>query len=224
MIVTCPSCTTRYLVDPAAIGADGRRVRCVRCDHSWWQDAPPPDPQPPPASTVEDGVRPLPPGSNLPARLPPPRPKGRGPALVAAILLVAGLAVLAYLARGPIVAWWPGARDIYDRLGIPPDAGDGAPPKTSQLNLTGVVPTRTVEAGIGMLRISGRVVSDMPTPDGRPELTVEWSDVRGTVLRRETIVLGDEPLTPGLPLTFAVTLRDLPAAATSVRLSAREER
>ena len=40
MILTCPACATRYVVDPKAIGASGRTVRCARCHHSWHQDLP----------------------------------------------------------------------------------------------------------------------------------------------------------------------------------------
>ena len=46
MILTCPACATRYVVDPKAIGASGRTVRCARCHKSWHQD--PPDELPPP--------------------------------------------------------------------------------------------------------------------------------------------------------------------------------
>lgn len=39
MIVTCPSCDTRYRVDPDAIALRKGRVRCAACGHGWKADA-----------------------------------------------------------------------------------------------------------------------------------------------------------------------------------------
>ncbi|HYE48338.1 MAG TPA: zinc-ribbon domain-containing protein [Azospirillaceae bacterium] len=40
MILSCPSCTKRFLLDAALLG-DGRKVRCGQCFHTWWQEPPP---------------------------------------------------------------------------------------------------------------------------------------------------------------------------------------
>ena len=65
MIITCPACSTRYVVPDEAIGVEGRTVRCAKCKHNWYQDgpeleeheataaAPEPEPEPEPAPEPE---------------------------------------------------------------------------------------------------------------------------------------------------------------------------
>jgi predicted Zn finger-like uncharacterized protein len=36
MQLTCPACHTAFHIDPAALGADGRSVRCARCRNTWF--------------------------------------------------------------------------------------------------------------------------------------------------------------------------------------------
>ncbi|MBL4802955.1 MAG: zinc-ribbon domain-containing protein, partial [Emcibacter sp.] len=40
MILTCPECSARYVIDPAALLPSGRMVRCAKCKHSWKEPAP----------------------------------------------------------------------------------------------------------------------------------------------------------------------------------------
>jgi predicted Zn finger-like uncharacterized protein len=40
MIISCPECTAKFLVDAAALGATGRMVRCGKCAHSWAETPP----------------------------------------------------------------------------------------------------------------------------------------------------------------------------------------
>ena len=37
MIISCPNCATRFVIEDSAIPADGRKVRCIRCEHVWHQ-------------------------------------------------------------------------------------------------------------------------------------------------------------------------------------------
>lgn len=72
MQVSCPQCQARFAVPDAALGADGRTVKCARCAHKWFQKPAPaatptppkPKPRQPPANTdfgLDDSSFPPPP-------------------------------------------------------------------------------------------------------------------------------------------------------------------
>lgn len=78
MIITCPNCSTRYLVAEDKIGAKGRRVRCAKCSHIWFQDPPRDDTPPPKKKDGDAGARPASEPVARPAPPPPPPPSQPG--------------------------------------------------------------------------------------------------------------------------------------------------
>lgn len=134
MILTCPACATSYFVPDAAIGPNGRRVRCKSCGHDWHavsEDAP---------LDLAEVAAAVAPASPLDAPLneepaaPPPLPQAfrareqerrrareavrQGLAWGLLIVLIMSVLVSAYIWRDSIVARVPGLATAYKAVGI----------------------------------------------------------------------------------------------------------
>lgn len=131
MIVTCPSCSSKYRVEADALAKRGGRVRCATCSHVWTVEdealtltepaeptpEPTPEPEPEPAPSLQDK-----PHAAIRARAEARRRKARvavegaGWAGVAAALalVLAG----AFVFRVDVVEVWPRAAGAYAAVGL----------------------------------------------------------------------------------------------------------
>lgn len=114
MILQCEKCQTRFLVNPAAIGSEGRQVRCANCAHEWMQ-LPPKEEPPPDVLSPDPVLRPIPRGSGLPVPLPEDTPLGLKLAAVALALVAIGYSL--WLSRPLVTGILPATQTLYDIAG-----------------------------------------------------------------------------------------------------------
>ena len=151
MIVTCPACTTRYLVDPRALGDAGRVVRCAKCSKTWHQTPPEDLPRTVDLAPVDVVPDLLTGRAQLPVLA-----KRRGPPVATVawgvvILILASGAIAGIAAREEVIALWPPATRLYSMIGLavePPGIG---------LELRKTTPVFTTENGVRTLIVEGEV-------------------------------------------------------------------
>jgi predicted Zn finger-like uncharacterized protein len=228
MILTCPSCDTRYSVDGAKFPAAGRTVRCAKCGHSWHQPgegeavpeaapeipaeaAPAPAPAEAPASDPFP-VNPSPTRAFAPAAVAsePRSPMGPKLAVVAGwaglIAVVLLIAVSAVRYRQDIAVIWPQSAGVYSSLGLKVNA--------SGIDFRQVDYKRETEDGQVVLAVSGVIVNagsrQLPVPQ---TVRVTLSDVSNHELYHWTFKPTATVLGPGQSIPFMTRLSSPPAAA-----------
>ena len=225
MILTCPECSTRYVVDPAAIGASGRTVKCSRCQHSWAErppdDLPQPDPprvDPPPLSADRRMHRRSPRGTNLPAL--PNEPKSRWPAIwwTLVVLVFFGSLGAVYGYRDLIMSRLPQTGAFFDLIGFGPEAaGVGLQLQVSK-------PAYTTREGKRVVTISGGVVNISEKARVVPEMIVKAYDKNRKVIFEKRFAPSSPKLLIKERISFATELIDPPAAGTGIEVTFDQKR
>jgi predicted Zn finger-like uncharacterized protein len=230
MILSCSACSTRYLVDPALLGPDGREVRCAKCGHQWIQKAPDDQPEPASLPPLEPEIHSIPesdsatpdmtspfPGANLPGFLrPPPRRTSAVAWLV--LLLLVGAVAGSFVARNEIVAAWPPAARLFDTLGVPAASNLGA-----GIELRNVTSARQEEDGAPVLVIQGEVAnastSVRPVPTMRGSLREQGREIQSW-----TFQAAQSRLLPGEAASFVTRFKNPAPQATDLTITFTDEK
>lgn len=217
MILSCPSCATRYLIDPAALGETGRMVRCARCSHTWTERPPEDMPKQVDVLPPVEQVTPLPPGSNLPALNNQPNRRG-WIAWAALILVIAGIAGGAYFARDKIVEFWPDAALIYSLL------EPGEETEVIGLELRNVNQTTSILNDQTVVNLTGEIFNISDRDQTVPNVIADIMDKNRTVIRTWIVTPRSRLLLPGEKTEFDDNYTDPPKEAVqiSVRLEGFE--
>jgi predicted Zn finger-like uncharacterized protein len=211
MILTCPSCETRYQVDEAAIDrAAGRQVRCANCGYLWHfapslEEHSPAQPLPAAgpalgrataAGVLETDAAsavstPLDLGSAAAPAIGRMGPGLRGLLQLTAVLVVAAVVIVPILARNTVVETWPEATRVYDAVGMKTVASG-----------TGLEIAVTPQRGEGSFVVTGEITNPTDRARSVPPLRVM---LRDTTLREIEFKVVDPPvdtLAPGAVARF----------------------
>ena len=200
MVVTCPKCSKRYMLDEALLPQEGRQVRCISCHHIWRKI---PDlsnrPTTPPFVGAADIA--------LQMKVSSEQQSSWMQWIIIASILVAFASTL-ILGRNLIVAYWPRAEKYYELVGLQVSLpGSG-------LSITNASSQIYQEGPIEMIRVMGSVVnasgSSRPIPPLKIKLMgnvtehqcVEQNNGEGCVLDHWEHRLSEQSLLPGEKIQF----------------------
>ncbi len=207
MILICPACSTRYRLDPSRLGGDGRRVRCAKCAHTWFQKPLEDTAKPAEPSPLTAGPPPVPEGSELSGLARRRQARAVGWAMFAIIVLA--LAVGGVIARMEIVNAWPPAARLYQLVGLTvADLG---------LELRRVTSRRAVEDGVPVLVVEGVIANISDRVREVPPLKAALTDANQRELQHWTFTASARRLLPGETVSFKTSLKN--PAGGGTRLS-----
>jgi predicted Zn finger-like uncharacterized protein len=233
MIITCPRCATRYLLEAGVVQPPGRQVRCARCTHAWFQEAAPELPKPVlieepqvPHGPVTDKSRMLPPP---PGSISQPIPRVQSPAIeapsprddaqrassrraVAWLILVAFVAATAWATvslRKEIATVFPPAARAYAWFGVPVNTrGFDIVARTSQ----------ELANGVPVIAIKGEIINVTDREQPVPKLNLRVLDQNKRELYR-WMVLPDQPKLAGHQReSFSARLESPPADTAEIEI------
>lgn len=224
MILTCPTCQTRYRAEATNFPQTGRRVRCAKCGRVWFQPAPetdsiaaesaisiPPVPaQVEPAPATLFAAR----ATLRPSRTAPSRPLSERLGLAAGwaglLTMVALIGWVGFRFRQEISTLWPESSALYATFGVAVNSHG--------IEFDDVRYRRETDNGKPVLALTGKLVNvsgrELPVPPVRIVLT----DDEQHELYHWNFPPPQPRLKPGQSLTFQTRLTGLPPGTPHLQL------
>ena len=187
MILSCPSCSTRYFIDDAALGENGRTVRCASCGYSWFAR---PELVLAPQLAAPDLTREQVERERqalMPKASPPPvhtqvrenerrkRARARQGAAVAVwsvvAMIVAGGGALALAMSDQVVRYWPQSATAYAMIGVETNPYG--------LEFINIEHRRLFDGATPVLDVSGEVRNITADPQPAPFVRIALIDETG---------------------------------------------
>lgn len=210
MQIDCPGCAKSYHIVKAALGPQGRRVACPRCDAVWFVAAEGTQGRlapliPTPLEIPANDVRPRKKQAVSPA--PVSRPRSALKELCAgAALLVSGMALLGL--RAEIVRLWPPTSTVYAALGLPVNLRG--------LELRDLHTASTRDGSEAVLGIEGKIANIRLSATAVPPIELSIRDPSGHILYSWTATSQRRRLAAGETIAFRAQLADPPAGSYDV--------
>jgi predicted Zn finger-like uncharacterized protein len=222
MILTCPSCSSRYHVDAAAFSAKARKVRCANCGHRWKARPPVDKPQStdielaPPTAYPQQQVKAA--ANATPARR--QTAQSRKPASPVGWLLAAGVVVLllfsTIIGRNGIVGKFPATAAVYQSIGLSVEQDLG-------LEFADVTLDWQREGGAFVLVVEGEIVNLSEVNQTIPPVRMAILDSEGRELQHEYFEVNETELNAGNSINFSGRLVDPIDQGENFRLTFGQE-
>lgn len=207
MILNCPECSTRFAIDAQALRPDGRRVKCGKCEHVWFEEPPAPSAVEPisvtPLEPEEQSTIPTP---NLPAITTADQKRSAGAAWIMVGFLLAVVLALGWFGRSSIALAWPTAEVIYASIGV-----DAFPPPGDGLSVD-----MEVKRDGEKLELVGEILNTTDEYRAMPPVYAVLQDANGKQLRQWVVEVGVNELGPGEKVPFSTKIDTVPEGTANV--------